>query len=120
MNLSEREWTVLKALWETDGAELGVLVNTLYSQTKWNRNTVLTYLTRMESKGLVQIDKTVSPHLYRATVDRESCQQKERQNFLNRVYSGSASDLIIAFLKEEPISEKEREYLRKILDDMEV
>ena len=120
MNLSEREWTVLNALWETDGAELGTLVNTLYSQTKWSRNTVLTYLTRMEAKGLVQIDKTVSPHLYHATVDRESCQQKERQSFLNRVYSGSASDLIVAFLKEKPISEEERDYLRKILDNMEV
>ena len=42
MNLSEREWTVLNALWKTDGAELGVLVNELYKETGWNRNTVLT------------------------------------------------------------------------------
>ena len=49
MNLSEREWTVLNALWKTDGAELGVLVNELYKETGWNRNTVLTYLTRMET-----------------------------------------------------------------------
>ena len=34
--------------------------------------------------------------------------------------SGSAGDLIAAFLKEEPISQEEREKLRKILDDMEV
>ena len=120
MNLSEREWTVLNALWETDGAELGELVNALYPQTKWSRNTVLTYLTRMETKGLVKIDKAVSPHLYRATIDRESCQQKERQSFLNRVYSGSTGDLIAAFLKEERISQEEIENLRKILDDMEV
>ncbi len=120
MNLSEREWTVLNALWETDGAELGELVNALYPQTKWNRNTVLTYLTRMETKGLVKIDKKVSPHLYHATVDRESCQQKERQSFLNRVYSGSTGYLIAAFLKEERISQEEIENLRKILDDMEV
>ena len=120
MNLSEREWTVLNALWEIDGAELGELVNTLYPQTKWNRNTVLTYLTRMEAKGLVKIDKAVSPHLYRATIDRESCQQKERESFLNRVYSGSTGDLIAAFLKEERISQEEIENLRKILDHMEV
>ena len=63
MKLSEREWTVLNALWESDGAELGELVNALYPQTKWNRNTVLTYLTRMEAKGLVEIDKNVSSHL---------------------------------------------------------
>ncbi len=120
MNLSEREWTVLNTLWETDGTELGEIVNKLYPQTKWNRNTVLTYLTRMESKGLVKIDKKVSPHLYCATIDRESCQQKERESFLNRVYSGSTGDLIAAFLKEERISQEEIENLRQILDNMEV
>lgn len=29
MNLSEREWMVLRALWETGGAELGTLVQRL-------------------------------------------------------------------------------------------
>ena len=120
MNLSDREWTVLNALWETDGAELGEIVNKLYPQTKWNRNTVLTYLTRMEAKGLVTIDKEASPHIYRATVDRESCRKKERRSFLNRVYKGSTGDLIAAFLKEEPISKEERDQLRNHLDDMEV
>ncbi|MBQ6876733.1 MAG: BlaI/MecI/CopY family transcriptional regulator [Lachnospiraceae bacterium] len=120
MKLSEREWTVLGALWETGGAELGTIVTNLLPHTGWNRNTVLTYLTRMEAKGLVSIDKDASPHIYHATLDRESCRQQERQSFLNRVYSGSAGDLIAAFLKEEPISSEERERLRKILDDMEV
>ena len=120
MNLSEREWTVLNALWKTNGAELGVLVNELYEATGWNRNTVHTYLTRMEAKGLVRINKEVAPHIYYAMIDRESCQQKERHSFLKRVYSGSAGDLITAFLREEPISPEEREKLRKILDDMEV
>lgn len=120
MNLSDREWTVLSALWKTGGAELGVLVSELHGETGWSRNTVLTYLTRMEAKGLVDIDKDSSPHIYRATVDRESCRQKERKSFLSRVYSGSASDLIVAFLKEEHISEEEREELRKLLDNMEV
>ena len=39
MTLSEREWTVLNALWKTGGAELGVLVTELYKETKWNRYT---------------------------------------------------------------------------------
>ena len=120
MNLSEREWTVLGALWETGGAELGTIVNILFPATGWNRNTVLTYLTRMEAKGLVSIDKSVSPHVYRATLDRESCRKKERQSFLNKVYSGSAGDLVAAFLKEETISPEERERLRRLLDEMEV
>lgn len=120
MRLSEKEWKVLDSLWEADSAELGTIVEKLYPTTGWNRNTVLTYLTRMEAKGLVQIDKEVTPHTYCAALDRESCQAQERHSFLNRVYGGSTGDLIAAFLKEEPISQKEREKLRKMLDDMEV
>ena len=120
MNLSEREWMVLRALWETGGAELGTLVQRLQPETGWSRNTVLTYLTRMEAKGLVAIDKEASPHFYRAVPDEESCRKEERRSFVERVYSGSAGDLIAAFLKEETITAEERERLRKLLDEMEV
>lgn len=118
--LSDREWTVLEALWETGGAELGNLVEVLKPSTGWSRNTVLTYLTRMEKKGFVTIDKEESPHVYRAALDREDCRAKARSSFLKQVYQGAAGDLIAAFLKEEPISQKERDKLRKLLDDMEV
>lgn len=118
--LSEREWTVLEALWAADGAELGTLVDALSPSTGWNRNTVLTYLTRMEKKGLVCIDKDASPHLYRAALSREDCRAEARHSFLHRVYRGAAGDLVTAFLKDEPISKEERDRLRKLLDEMEV
>lgn len=118
--LSEREWAVLSALWETDGADLGDLTDALKQDTGWSRNTVLTYLTRMEAKGLVAIDKEASPHMYLAAMDREACQARERHSFLQRVYQGSTGDLVAAFLKEEPISAEERDALRRLLDEMEV
>jgi len=118
--LTEREWTVLSALWETDDAELGVLVERLRPGTGWSRNTVLTYLTRMEAKGLVSIEKQTTPHRYRAALDRAACQAQERHNFLQRVYQGAAGDMITAFLRDEPISAGERERLRQLLDEMEV
>ena len=120
IRLSELEWTVLEALWKTNGAELSVLVETLHPATGWKRNTVLTYLTRMEAKGFVTIDKQTIPHQYRAALDRAACQAQERRSFLRRVYQGAPGDMITAFLKEEPISREEREKLRRLLDEMEV
>ena len=108
-NLSEREWTVLTALWDSGGAALGDLTEALRPETGWSRNTVLTYLTRMEAKGLVTIDKEVNPHIYRAALDRAACQTLERRSFLQRVYRGSAGDLVAAFLKEEGMSPQARE-----------
>lgn len=120
MIISDREWKVLDALWQTQGAELGTITDILYPETKWNKNTVLTYLTRMQGKGLVRIDKESVPHKYYPLLDKESCRKSERQSFLKKVYGGSASELIAAFLKEEPISAKEIEELKNILNDMEV
>lgn len=118
--LSEKEWTVLDVLWQTEGAELGVIAERLRPATGWSRNTVLTYLTRMEAKGLVRIDKAESPHIYYAAIEREACRAKERRSFLRSVYQGATGDLVAAFLKEERISKAERERLKKLLDDMEV
>ena len=120
VKLSEREWLVLGVLWDSGGAALGELTQALRQDTGWNRNTVLTYLTRMEAKGLVAIDKEGYPRLYRAALSREECQAQARDIFLKQVYRGSTGDLVAAFLKEKPISAQERDALRRLLDDMEV
>lgn len=120
MKLSDREWTVLGVLWDAGGAALGEVTRALEGATGWSRNTVLTYLTRMEAKGLVSIDKESCPHLYRAALSREECQSQARDSFLQSVYRGSTGDLVAAFLKEKPISAQERDALRRLLDEMEV
>ena len=119
-NLSDREWTVLTALWSSGGSALGELTEALRPETGWSRNTVLTYLTRMEAKGLVSINKEGYPRLYRAALSREDCQAQARDVFLQNVYRGATGDLVAAFLKEKPISAQEREALRRLLDEMEV
>ena len=118
--LTDSEWQVLQVLWDTGGAALGEVAEALRPQTGWSRNTVLTYLTRMEKKGLVAIEKGGWPHRYRAALGREDCRAQARRSFLQRVYQGSAGDLVAAFLKEEPLPAQERERLRRLLDEMEV
>lgn len=120
MKLSDREWTVLGVLWDSGGAPLGEVTRALEPETGWSRNTVLTYLTRMEGKGLVSIDKEGCPRLYRAALSREECQAQARDSFLRSVYRGATGDLVAAFLKEKPISGEEREALRRLLEEMEV
>ena len=121
MKLTDKEWKVLEVLWGAeDGLSLGQVVEALHPATGWSRNTVLTYLTRMEAKGLVRIHKEAAPHRYRAGVDRETCAAQERRGLLERVYQGSAGKLVAAFLKEETLTPQEREELRRLLDDMEV
>lgn len=117
--LNNSEWNVLESLWSGCSA-LGEIVDYLKPLTKWSRNTVLTYLTRMEDKGFVKIDRTDEPHTYEALLTREECARSERNRLLNKVYSGAAADMLVAFLKETKITAEERDELKKLLDEMEV
>lgn len=118
--LTEAEWSVLEVLWKRKQFSLGEVVEALRPVMAWSRNTVYTYLTRMENKGLVLIDRTNEPHCYAAAVSREVCARQERSALLNKVYGGAVGDLLTAFLKESSVTPQERDRLRKLLDDMEV
>lgn len=119
MRLTESEWSVLEVLWSEDRMALGEITKALAPIHGWSKNTVHTYLTRMEIKGLVNINRAESKP-YSAAVSREECAKEEREELLSKVYRGVTGDLIAAFLKESSISKKEVEKLRKMLDDMEV
>lgn len=119
MKLTDAEWDVLNILWTGTSFSLSEITSALQSVNGWNKNTVYTYLTRMEKKGFVSIDRSKSKP-YSAAVSRELCAKKERNDLLDKVYGGAAGDLIAAFLKESSISHDERDRLKKMLDDMEV
>lgn len=119
MKLTEAEWDVMNVLWSGKRFALGQVVEALKPVTGWSRNTVHTYLTRMEKKGLVAIDHSQAKP-YSAQVSREDCAKAERETLLHCVYGGMAGDLVAAFLKESTISQEERERLKRLLDDMEV
>ncbi len=118
--LTESEWAVMQALWQQPDMTLGQVTQMLEPVKKWSRNTVHTYLSRMENKGLVYILRDREPHLYQAAVDRDACATGARNTLLQRMYNGAAGDMIAAFLKETTISDEERERLRNLLDNMEV
>lgn len=119
MKMTESEWSVLEVLWSGERFALGEIIKRLEPITGWRRNTVFTYLTRMEKKGLVSIDRSLEKP-YAAAVRREDCAMVERNDLLSRVYGGATGDLVAAFLKESSISTEERNRLRQMLDDMEV
>lgn len=119
MKLSEAEWAVLNILWSGESFSLKEITTALQDVNGWNKNTVLTYLTRMEKKGYVSINHSQDKP-YSAAVTKEFCAQKERNELLDKVYGGATGDLIAAFLKESTISTEERNRLKKMLDDMEV
>ena len=114
--ITESEWQLMEVLWQDEVTQPQLMEQL---DTRWNKNTVHTFLTRLCSKGYVEVDKQRTPHVYRAMVSREECEKQERENFLQRVYRGSVGNMVAAFVKDGQLTEEEVEALKRLLNGKE-
>jgi len=116
-HITDSEWKIMEQLWAKGPLTQPELMTLLLED--WSKNTVHTFLTRLIKKGLVQADKEALPHTYRPLVSREVCIRQEEKNFLDKVFGGSACLLVSSFVKGGKLSKKEREELKRLLEEMD-
>lgn len=88
---------------------------------KLSPTTILSFLSRLQEKGFVEVRKSGKNNVYLALVEREDYRKVESRNVLKRLYQNSARNFLAALYDggslsgedlrelEEYISEKRRE-----------
>jgi predicted transcriptional regulator len=79
--------------------------------------TVLKLMQIMTEKGLVERDESERAHLYRPVLKKDDTQGQIVRDVLDRVFSGSAAQLVLRALSEKRASPEEIAEIRKMLDD---
>ncbi len=109
MKLSDKEWRVLNALWVApEGLALGAVVDALRPDTGWSRRTVLTYLTLMEAKGLVDIRKDGLPPPLPGGGEPETAPRRSAGACWSGLPGLGGQNMVAAFLKDEKLTPQER------------
>lgn len=80
-----------------------------------NQATVLRQLQIMHSDGLLTRDESARSHVYAAAQPQEKLQTNLLKDFIQRAFSGSGKELIMAALKEH-VSDADREEIQRYLD----
>jgi predicted transcriptional regulator len=112
-----REMAILKLLWEQgpssvrDVHRLMMLDETVGKELAYN--TVQTLLRIMEDKGLVDHHVDGRTFIYTSRFSRD----ESARRFLNRVFDGAASELMLSLLRSESVSSAELEQLQTMIDD---
>ena len=117
--LSEAEWNIMESLWAESPKVGSRIVADMAKRVGWSRSTTLTMLKRMTEKGLIACQDNGRMRVYAPLIERETAVKKETDNFLKRVYHGSASMLVSSFIKRQKLSAEELSELRQILDKAE-
>ena len=114
--ISEAEWEVLGVLWK----KFPLTANEVFAALDkhgWKLNTVRTFLTRLEAKGVVTSHAGPDGKEFSPRIDRETCVRQASSTFLQRVFEGATGALLLHFAQSESLSPSEVAELQAILDE---
>ncbi|WMJ86603.1 BlaI/MecI/CopY family transcriptional regulator [Anaerocolumna sp. MB42-C2] len=110
--ISDAESEVLKILWANEHPlSERQIIDALNKENNWHRATVQTLIRRLCEKGIVQ--KVKKEVFYYSSLISEAEYAKDRTtDFLNKIYGGSAKNLVSAMLGNDILSEKDIDELK--------
>lgn len=115
---TEAETAILRVLWERGPSTVREVHGELQDQRGTGYTTVLKLMQIMAQKGLAARDESRRSHVYRPLVEREGVETRLVGDLIDRVFDGSASELVVRALASKPASTEELSALQTMLGDL--
>jgi BlaI family transcriptional regulator, penicillinase repressor len=113
------ELEILRVLWERGPSTVREVHESLQEKKDLGYTTVLKLLQIMTIKGIVRRNEEQRAHVYEACQPATETKRQLVGDVLQRVFEGSASELMIHALEGRRTSKKELDELRRLLDEYE-
>ena len=113
------ELQILRVLWQRGPSTVREVHDTLKQEKDLGYTTVLKIMQIMTAKRLVRRNEQQRAHVYEAVQPAERTKRQLAADMLQRVFDGSARDLMMHALATRRSSKNEIEELRKLLDEHE-
>ena len=112
--ITDSEVEVMRVLWEA-GRELPIsdIRKTLEQTSKWESSTIKTLLRRLCEKSVVLVTKK-EVFYYTPLVSEEEYNDYTTQSLINRLYSGSAKNLVASLLDNKKLDDSDIKELRNL------
>jgi BlaI family penicillinase repressor len=113
--LTEAEWTIIKAVWEREPCTAPDIQERLHAVTAWTYSTVRTLMDRMVGKGLLRSEKLRNLTQYRSVVSREQAQRGELLYALTHAFDGAVSPMVQRLIETRDLSATELDEIEALL-----
>ena len=113
--VSDFELELMKTIWGNGGTALyAEMAEALEKKgTPATKNTIISLLSRLIEKGFLKTNKIGRRNRYTALVSEADYRAAQTETFLDKIYEGSAKDLISTLIQKEMISPDDYENLKK-------
>jgi len=113
------ELEILQILWERGPSTVREVHEALSEKRPIGYTSVLKFMQIMTAKGTVRRNEEQRAHVYEAVQPAEKTKRQLALDVLQRVFDGSASDLMMHALAGHRASREELEELRRLLNEYE-
>lgn len=113
--VSDSELTLMKILWSAGGtATYAVMMEELAKVgNTWQKNTVITLLSRLADKGMLKTSKIGRRNEYIALVSEADYRSAQVRTLVSKLYAGSAKGLVATLIQGEMLSEEDYRELKR-------
>lgn len=110
------EYEIMKILWENGSKMTVAQVTAKLSDNDWTASTVSTFLQRLLKKGVVLCEKKGKTNLYFPGISQDKYDFEETENFIAKIYKGSAKSLVAALFENKKLSKDDVSELKKMFE----
>ncbi|MBX3745188.1 MAG: BlaI/MecI/CopY family transcriptional regulator [Verrucomicrobiae bacterium] len=115
IELTEAEWSVIKAVWEREPCTAPEVQERLRAATGWTYSTVRTLMDRMVGKGLLTARKDGKVTHFRSVATREQARRGEVLYALEHAFDGALTPMVECLLDTRGLSERELDELDALI-----
>lgn len=110
--LPDSELEIMMIIWDLNKPVTRVEIEEkLGEERKLSPTTILSFLSRLQEKGFLKVQKSGKNNVYLALIEREDYMRTESRNILKRLYQNSAKNFLAALYDGDSLTEEELEEL---------
>ena len=117
IELTEAEWTIIKAVWDAEPCAAPAIQEKLFKQKEWTYSTVRTLMDRMATKGLLRSEKVKNLTLYRSAITQKQAQRGELLYALKNAFNGALTPMLQCLLDTNKLSADELAEMESLIRD---
>ena len=115
VELTKAEWSVIKAVWESEPCTAPAIQEKLFKPTGWTYSTVRTLMDRMVAKRVLKAKKEGKLTIYHSAVTRRQAQHGELFYTLKHAFNGALTPMMQCLLESRDLDAAELAQLESMI-----
>jgi BlaI family penicillinase repressor len=117
LSLGYLEMDVMPIVWRYGEVTVRKVFEELYASKKLAYTTIMTVMNRLTHKGVLKVDKSNIPFVYKASLGSKELAAKVIDEVVNRLLEGTSTPIVLHYLENAKMNATDKKAVRTILTE---